>query len=56
MRASGISAYEIQQLVAREGHYPADTPIKNYAPDFVAGWLIAYWADISKIIIDSRKD
>lgn len=56
MRASGISAYEIQQLVAREGHYPADTPIKNYAPDFVAGWLIAYWTDISKIIIDSRKD
>lgn len=56
MRSSGISTYEVQQLAAREGHYPADTPIKNYAPDFIAGWLVAYWPAISKMIIENRKD
>lgn len=56
MKASGISEEEIQRLVAREGHYPADTPIKNYAPDFVAGWLVAFWDAISRVIIESRKE
>lgn len=56
MKSSGISEKEIQQLVAREGHYPVDTPIKNYAPDFVAGWLVAFWDAISRVIIESRKE
>ncbi len=43
MTASGVTEKEVRQTVFDRGHYPLDTPIKNYGDDFIDGWLIAYW-------------
>lgn len=54
MNSSKITADEIQKVVEKEGYFPAGTPIANYGEDFINGWIIAYWPQISEIIIKSR--
>jgi len=42
-RRDSVSEREVQLAVAKRGYYPADTPLENYDPQFVAGKLVAYW-------------
>lgn len=54
MNASGIRYEEIQKVVEKEGYFPEGTPIKNYGEDFINGWIIAYWSQITDMIIKNR--
>ena len=54
MKSSKITAKEIQKVVENEGYFPAGTPIANYGEDFINGWIIAYWSQISETIIKNR--
>lgn len=54
MKSSKITAKEIQKVVENEGYFPAGTPIANYGEDFINGWIITYWQQISETIIKSR--
>lgn len=54
MKSSKITAKEIQKVVENEGYFPAGTPIANYGEDFINGWIIAYWPQISETIIKNR--
>lgn len=54
MNASGIKYEEIQKVVEKEGYFPEGTPIKNYGEDFINGWIIAYWSQITDMIIKNR--
>ena len=50
IRDAGVTLDDVQRIVASEGYYPADTQISDYDPDFIRGWLIAYWNDIVNMI------
>ncbi len=54
MQENGISVAEIQKVVASRGYYPADTPIENYDPQFIAGVLVGAWDQVYAMIIDIR--
>jgi hypothetical protein len=56
MQRDGVSEREIQLAVAKRGYYPADTPLTNYDPQFVAGKLVAYWPQVQGLITEVRKD
>lgn len=49
-----VSREEIQWAVSEKGYYPKDTPIENYAEDFIAGVLVAAWNQVNKMIMDER--
>lgn len=50
MRQDGISAWEIQMLVADKGYCPQDMPISAYPPDFVQGAIIAQWEQVREAV------
>ena len=50
MEMAGISAEEIQTLVAQKGHFPPETPIDQYPERFVRGWLMRNWEQVVKTI------
>jgi hypothetical protein len=51
-----VTEWEIQQVVAKRGYYPADTPITNYDPGFIEGVLVAAWPRVFAMIEELRKD
>lgn len=56
MNRDGVTEREIQLAVAKRGYYPADTPLTNYDPQFVAGKLVAYWPQVQGLVAQVRKD
>jgi len=55
MSANDVTTAEIQQIVGVKGYYPANTPIANYDPKFVAGVLVGAWAQVFGAIKANRK-
>jgi hypothetical protein len=51
-----ITEHELQLAVAKRGYYPADTPLANYEPKFVAGKLVAHWAAVLQIINEIKQE
>lgn len=41
---------ELQELVAKKGHFPITTPVKEYPDDFLTGWVIPNWKKIVETI------
>ena len=56
MQRDGVTETEVQLAVAKRGYYPADTPMTNYDPQFVAGKLVACWDGVRGIIETIRKE
>lgn len=56
MKRDAVSEREVQLAVAKRGYYPADTPLENYDPKFVAGKLVAYWQQVVGWIETIRKE
>lgn len=56
MRRDHITEREIQLAVAKRGYYPADTPLENYDPQFVAGRLVAHWPKVVEMVNQVRKE
>jgi len=56
MHANAVKAHEIQLAVALRGYYPNDTPIKNYASDFINGVLIGAWPQVFEMIKINRTE
>lgn len=56
MKQNNVTAAEIQQAVAYKGYYPEDTPIENYASDFINGVLVGAWDQVFTIIQKMRKE
>lgn len=50
MRSNGVTTQEIQLAVGSKGYYPADTPVTNYDPNFIAGVLVGAWDQVFAII------
>ncbi len=54
MQQNHVTEAEIQTVVAQRGYYPANTPIKNYDPDFIAGVLVGAWDQVYQMIKESK--
>lgn len=52
MNASGITAEQIQKVVAQRGYFPPDMPIRDYPADFIDGVLIGAWDQVKQMIVD----
>ena len=55
MKMSKVTEAEIRQTCYDRGHYPVDTPIKNYDPNFIDGWIIAHWATVVSYIKNNLR-
>lgn len=49
-----VTPREVQEAIAMKGYYPADTPIKNYSPDFISAVLVAAWPQVFQFITDNN--
>ena len=56
MQRDGATEQEIMYAVSKRGYYPNETPIANYAPDFVQGVLIGAWDQVFGMIQANRED
>ncbi|MBK5243715.1 MAG: ATP-binding protein [Eubacteriaceae bacterium] len=54
MATKEVTELEIQEVVAKKGYYPIDTPIKSYDPDFVNGVLVGAWTQVFTEIDTAR--
>ena len=52
----GITAAELQKVVSEKTKIDASTPITEYKPDFINGWIMKYWEQIKNMILTSRND
>ena len=50
MEQDDISEWSIQAAVMAKGYYPADTLIENMDPEFITGWIIAFWPQVKALI------
>lgn len=55
MRASEVTATDIQMAVSAKGYFPLGMPITEYPPDFVDGCLIGAWEQVYQVILEERK-
>lgn len=55
MREAGVTEKEIRQTCFDRGHYPVDTPIKNYDPNFINGWIIENWTAVVNYIKNNLR-
>ena len=56
MQRDGVTEQELQLAVAKQKYYPADTPLANYDPQFVAGKLVAHWGGVLGVINQVRQE
>ena len=50
MALDGVTAEQVQAVVAEKGYYPAGTPISCYDPAFINGCLVACWNTVKSAI------
>ena len=55
MSVNNVTIEEIQQAVSARGYYPKDTPITNYADDFINGVLVGAWDKVFEMIKSNRE-
>ena len=55
MEANGVDEWDIQNVVAARGYYPADTPIQAYDPDFIDGVLVGAWEQVYRMIREMKE-
>lgn len=55
MQQNQVTEQEIQNVVGVKGYYPKETPIENYAADFIGGVLVSAWPQVFEMIKQTRK-
>lgn len=56
MEQDGISEWDIQMAVLAKGYYPDGTLIENMDPEFIKGWIIAFWPQVKDLINQIKAD
>lgn len=54
MEANQVDEWDIQNVVAARGYYPADVAVKDYDSDFVNGCLIGAWPQVYGMIKEMK--
>lgn len=56
MEQDNICEWDIQNAVLAKGYYPENTLIENMDPEFVTGWIIAFWPQVKELIAEIKKN
>lgn len=54
MEANHVDEWDIQNVVAARGYYPADVAVKDYDSDFINGCLIGAWPQVYGMIKEMK--
>lgn len=54
MQADGVTVDEVKDFSVKAGNYTADTPLENYDPDYIAGFIVPNWVQILERIKANR--
>ena len=55
MTKDDICEWDIQHAVYAKGYYPEDTLIQNMDPEFIKGWIIAFWPKVKELIAEIKE-
>lgn len=55
MDARGFTEWDIQNAVHVKGYYPDSTLIQDMDPEFVQGWIVAFWPQVCDLIEKIKK-
>lgn len=55
MEENHVDEWDIQNVVATRGYYPADVKIKDYDKDFIDGCLIGAWQQVYGMIKEMKE-
>lgn len=55
MEINQVCDWDIQNVVAARGYFPADMPVEDYPPDFVDGVLVGAWAQVYEMIKEMKE-
>lgn len=55
MEENHVDEWDIQNVVAARGYYPADVKIKDYDKDFIDGCLIGAWQQVYGMIREMKE-
>ena len=56
MEANNICEWNIQDAAYARGYYPQNTLIQDMDPEFVQGWIVAFWPQIMELIRQIQKE
>ena len=56
MEKNNIFEWDIQDAAFAKGYYPENTLIQNMDPEFVQGWIVAFWPQVCELIEQIRKE
>ena len=56
MEANEVDEWDIQNVVASRGYFPADMPVRDYPADFVDGCLIGAWEKVFEIVREMKQN
>lgn len=55
MIANGVDEWDIQNVVAARGYFPADMVVADYPADFVSGVLVGAWTQVYAMIQEMKE-
>lgn len=55
MEKDNVGEWHLQQVVGAKGYYPPDTLIQNMDPEFISGWMIAFWDKIVAMVREIQE-
>ena len=55
MEMNHVDEWDIQNVVAAKGYFPADMPIADYPEDFVSGVLVGAWQQVFAMIQQMKE-
>lgn len=56
MIAGGVDEWDLQNVVAARGYFPADMAVRDYPEDFVDGCLVGAWAKVYGMVQEMKKN
>ena len=55
MTANQVCEWDIQNVVAARGYFPADVEVYDYPKDFIDGCLVAAWGKVYPMIVEMKS-
>lgn len=55
MVANQVDEWDIQNVVAARGYFPADMEVRDYPKDFIDGCLVAAWEQVYKMVREMKE-
>lgn len=55
MEQDGITEWDLQGVVQTKGFYPENTLLQDMDPEFLQGWVVAYWPQVKELALKIRN-